>query len=321
MRIHIHNGASGPAELSLSVDALAARLATTGVSLQPLTISSGTEIGECPDAEILFSCEKVDIGKAKSLMPSLQWVQVISAGVEGYLSTLPDTVKLTNASGVHGEKGGEFVLAAALMLNYRIPSFVVDQRDRRWQPEFVTPAKGKRVTLLGLGGIGSEAAKALRSRGFMVTGVTRGGKSDVETDAMISVDMIDSILPQTDILVSTLPLTAESRNLISRARLEAMPDHAGVIVVGRAAVVEYEAMVDLLTERRLGGAVLDVFPQEPLPEDSRIWNCPNLIMTPHCSVDDHSIYMSRCLDIFTDNVQRFLRGTPLRNLIDPALGY
>lgn len=321
MRIHIHNGVSGPAELSLSVDALAARLATTGVSLQQLTISSGTEIGECPDAEILFSCEKVDIGKAKSLMPSLQWVQVISAGVEGYLSTLPDTVKLTNASGVHGEKGGEFVLAAALMLNYRIPSFVVDQKDRRWRPEFVTPAKGKRVTLLGLGGIGSEAAKALRSRGFMVTGVTRSGKSDVETDAMISVGMIDSILPQTDILVSTLPLTAESRNLISRTRLEAMPDHAGVIVVGRAAVVEYEAMVDLLIEGRLGGAVLDVFPQEPLPKDSRIWNCPNLIMTPHCSVDDHSIYMSRCLDIFTDNVQRFLRGTPLRNLIDPALGY
>jgi len=321
MRIHIHNSASGPSELSLSVDALADRLAKEGVPLQRLAITSGAMLAEVPDADVLFSCEKVDIGRAKSLMPSLQWVQVISAGVEGYLSTLPDTVKLTNASGVHGEKGGEFVLAAALMLNYRIPKFATDQKERRWQPEFATPAKGKRVTLLGLGGIGSEAAKALRSRGFNVTGVTRSGKSDVSVDIMISVDMIDSILPQTDILVSTLPLTSESRNLISRERLETMPDHAGIIVVGRAAVVDYEAMIDLLIAGRLGGAVLDVFPQEPLPGDSRIWNCPNLIMTPHCSVDDHSIYMSRCLDIFADNVQRFLREEPLRNLIDPALGY
>ncbi|MET0746892.1 MAG: D-2-hydroxyacid dehydrogenase [Rhizobium sp.] len=319
MRIHIHNSASGPAELTLSVKTLEAKLATSGVPT--LAITSGTGLGEAPDAEILFSCEKVDIGKAKSLMPSLQWVQVISAGVEGYLSTLPETVMLTNASGVHGEKGGEFVLTAALMLNYRIPAFVVDQRNRRWQPDFVTPANGKRVTLLGLGGIGSAASKALRGLGFNVTGVTRSGTSDVVVDAMISVDMIDSILPQTDILVSTLPLTPESRNLISRERLGAMPDHAGIIVVGRAAVVDYEAMVDLLTAGQLGGAVIDVFPQEPLPEESRIWNCPNLIMTPHCSVDDHSIYMSRCLDIFAENVQHFLRGEPLKNLIDPALGY
>lgn len=320
MRIHIHNSASGPAELSLSIEALAARLAMDGLAPQP-TITSGTALDQAPDAEILFACEKVDIGKAKARMPSLRWVQVISAGVEGYLSTLPDTVMLTNSSGVHGEKGGEFVLAAALMLNYRIPSFIVDKQDRRWQPEFVTPAKGKRVTLLGLGGIGGEAAKALRSRGFVVTGVTRGGTSDVPVDAMIPVDAIDEVLPQTDILVSTLPLTAETRNLIGRERLQSMPAHAGIIVVGRAAVVDYEAMIDLLTEGRLGGAVLDVFPQEPLPEDSRIWNCPNLVMTPHCSVDDHSIYMSRCLDIFADNVRLFLREAPLKNLIDPALGY
>jgi phosphoglycerate dehydrogenase-like enzyme len=321
MRIHIQNSPSGPAELSLSVEALATRLAAAGVSSHQMKITASTMPDEAVDAEVLFSCEKVDITKAKAHMPSLQWVQVISAGVEGYLATLPDGIMLTNASGVHGEKGGEFVLAAALMLNYRIPVFVSDKQDRRWQPEFVTPARGKRVTLLGLGGIGSESAKALRPRGFTVTGVTRSGTSDVAVDALISVDMIDEVLPQTDILVSTLPLTPESRNLVSRERLQAMPHGAGVVVVGRAAVVDYEALADLLTEGRLGGAVLDVFPQEPLPEESRIWRCPNLIMTPHCSVDDHAIYMSRCLDIFAENVKLFLREAPLRNLVDPARGY
>lgn len=321
MRIHIHNSPSGPAELSLSVEALANRLAVAAAPAQPLTITAGTVIDDVTDAEVLFTCEKVDLGTVKSRMPSLKWVQTISAGVEGYLTTLPDGVLLTNASGVHGEKGGEFVLAAALMLNYRIPSFVSDRQEGRWQPVFVTPSKGKRVTLLGLGGIGSEAAKALRGRGFVVTGVTRSATSNVPVDAMIGADMIDTVLPHTDILVSTLPLTPQTRNLISRERLQAMPRGAGVIVVGRAAVVDYEALIDLLTEERLGGAVLDVFPQEPLPDESRVWRCPNLIMTPHCSVDDHAIYMSRCLDIFADNIQRFFRDAPLRNLIDPALGY
>ncbi|WP_160008732.1 D-2-hydroxyacid dehydrogenase [Rhizobium sp. 18055] len=321
MRIHIENNLQGPAELSLSTELLTSRLAAAGIDARSVEISCGTSMDDAPDADVLFACHKLDIGEAKRRMPSLRWVQVISAGVEGFLSTLPDDVMLTNASGVHGEKGGEFVLAAALMLNYRIPTFVSDKQARRWQPEFATPAKGKRVTLLGLGGIGGEAAKALRSRGFVVTGVTRKGVSDVEVDAMVSIDMIDSILPNTDILVSTLPLTPETRNLIDRKRLESLPAHAGVIVVGRAAVVDYDALADLLTAGRLGGAVLDVFPQEPLPDDSQIWACPNLIITPHCSVDDHAIYMARCLDIFTGNVKRFLDGKPLSNLVDRERGY
>jgi phosphoglycerate dehydrogenase-like enzyme len=321
MRIHIENSPTGPIELSLQPEALVARLNAVGLDAASLEISCGTSLADAPDVDVLFACHKIDIGEAKRRMPSLQWVQVISAGVEGYLAALPGDVMLTNASGVHGEKGGEFVLTAALMLNYRIPSFVSDKQDRRWHPEFATPAHGKRVTLLGLGGIGSAAAKALRTRGFMVTGVTRKGVSDVEVDAMISIDMIDSILPTTDILVSTLPLTPQTRHLIDRKRLQSLPEGAGVIVVGRAAVVDYDALADLLTAKALGGAVLDVFPQEPLPEDSGIWACPNLIITPHCSVDDHAVYMTRCLDIFTENVQRFVGDKPLRNLIDSDRGY
>jgi phosphoglycerate dehydrogenase-like enzyme len=321
MRIHIENNLNGPEELSLSADTLAARLEAAGIDGSAINISSGNSLNDAPDADVLFACHKVDIGEAKRRMPSLRWVQVISAGVEGLLKTLPEDVLLTNASGVHGEKGGEFVLTSALMLNYRIPTFVSDKQSRRWQPEFATPAKGKRVTLLGLGGIGAEAAKALRSRGFVVTGVTRKGVSEVEVDAMTSIDMIDSILPDTDILVSTLPLTPETHNLIDLKRLQSLPEGAGLIVVGRAAVVDYDALADLLTEGTLGGAVLDVFPQEPLPDDSRIWACPNLIITPHCSVDDHTIYMARCLDIFTENVRRFVADKPLRNLIDRDRGY
>jgi phosphoglycerate dehydrogenase-like enzyme len=321
MRIYILNDPEASAPMSLSVNRLQDALVKAGVDMQSVMLQEGSDIDGVEDADILFSCRKVDIAKLKARMPSLTWVQVISAGVEQMLPTLSDDVMLTNASGVHGEKGGEFVLTAALMLNYRIPAFVSDKDQRRWQPEFVTPAHGKRVTLLGVGGIGKSAASALRSRGFRVTGVTRSGQCDAEVDAAISIDRIDSILPDTDILVSTLPLTPQTRNLIDSARLKRLPTHAGVVIVGRAAVFDYDAMADMLAAGKLGGAVLDVFPVEPLPADSRLWSCPNLIMTPHCSVDDHATYMDGCLNIFVDNFSRKARGEPLRNLVDRALGY
>jgi phosphoglycerate dehydrogenase-like enzyme len=321
MRIYILNDPDAPAPMSLGVSRLRSAMEKAGVDMQSVSLQEGSNVDGVEDADILFSCRKVDIAKLKAHMPSLAWVQVISAGVEQMLPTLPDDIMLTNASGVHGEKGGEFVLTAALMLNYRIPTFVSDKDQRRWQPEFVTPAHGKRVTLLGVGGIGKSAVSALRGRCFTITGVTRSGRCDAAVDAAISMDMIDSILPDTDILVSTLPLTPQTRNLIDRNRLKQLPAHAGVIIVGRAAVFDYEAMADMLAAGELGGAVLDVFPVEPLPADSRLWSCPNLIMTPHCSVDDHATYMDSCLDIFVDNFARRMRGEPLRNLIDRALGY
>jgi len=94
-----------------------------------------------------------------------------------------------------------------------------------------------------------------------------------------------------------------------------------VVVVGRAAVFDYDALADGLADGRLGGAVLDVFPQEPLPAESRLWSCPRLIMTPHCSLDDHAVYLDGCLDIFVDNLRRFCAGEPLVNVVEAARGY
>jgi phosphoglycerate dehydrogenase-like enzyme len=321
MRIHIINDRDPNAALGLSRERLEAELSLNSLAAADYEISEGASGAVPDDAEVVFTCVKPDVAALKSSMPSLRWVQVISAGVEAILPTLPDDVLLTNASGVHGDKGGEFVLAAALMLNYLIPGFVSDKAARRWQPVFATPARGKTVTLLGVGGIGREAARRLRQNGFHVTGVTRGGRADVDLDAVISVDHLDTVLASTDILASTLPLTPETQNVVDRRRLEMLPKHAGVVVVGRAAVVDYAVMAEMLSAGRLSGAVLDVFPEEPLPGSDALWDCPNLIMTPHCSVDDHATYMEGCLGIFIDNLKRFARGEMLRNQIDPQQGY
>jgi phosphoglycerate dehydrogenase-like enzyme len=325
MQIHIENDPKAAGALRLSAGRLRQALATAGLLDEAVHISENADPSATATAirgaEILFACRKLSLAEAKSAAPALAWVQVISAGVEHLVADLPDGVVLTNASGVHGEKGAEFALAAALMLTYRIPAFASDKSERRWVPSFGGPASGRHVLLLGVGGIGGAAASLLRRQGFVVTGLTRSGRSDAPLDRCIGPHHLEAVLGETEILISTLPLTSETRRLMDRARLERLPEGAGVAVLGRADVFDYDALADLLDEGRLGGAVLDVFPQEPLPADHRLWRTPRLIMTPHCSVDDHAVYMDRCLGIFIENIRRRRDGLPLGNVVDRTRGY
>jgi len=183
MHLHIENDA---APLCISVAALEAAIRAAGID-GPLQITENSDAaafpGSAAGADVILACRKIDIAAAKSVAPGLGWVQLISAGVEAVLPHLPAGVALTNASGVHGDKGGEFILAACLMLNFRIPAFVDDKAARRWAPSFGGPVRGRRVTLLGVGGIGAGAAARLRAQGIHVTGVTRSGRAEAELDA------------------------------------------------------------------------------------------------------------------------------------------
>jgi len=118
-----------------------------------------------------------------------------------------------------------------------------------------------------------------------------------------------------------LPLTPETNGLIGPAELDLLPKHAGVVNLGRGRVIDYDALRQKLQKGELSGAVLDVFYEEPLPADSPLWSTPNLILSPHCAVDDESVYVERCLDIFFGNLKRFLAGRPLENVVDTRLGY
>ncbi len=174
--------------------------------------------------------------------------------------------------------------------------------------------------LLGVGGIGTAAAGALRQRGVRVIGVTRTGTADADLDGVVPVERLDDVLPQADFVVSTLPLTPETAGLMDRRRLQGLKPGAGVVVVGRADVFDYAALADLLREGHLGGA-FSMSSRRAAAFDAPLWDCPRLIITPHCSVDDHTIYVPRCLDIFADNLGRLLAGRPLVNLVDRTRGY
>lgn len=325
MHIHIENDATGPEALQLTKTLLAARIAANPQLDGRFTLSENSDpqhvAAFLPAADIVWAGRKFPLYQHIATAPKLGWVQVMSAGVESWLAQWPESVQLTNASGVHGDKGAEFILMAALMFNFRIPGFLQDQANRRWQPTFGGCARGKKVTLLGLGGIGAAAAALLTRQGYEVTGVTRSGKTTADVARCIAIDEIDAHLATTDVLISTLPLTPETDGLFSRARLAKLPAYAGVIIVGRARVFDYDALQEMLRTGQLGGAVLDVFPGEPLPADDALWQCPRLIITPHCSLDDHGTYLEGCLSLFLDNLQRYLAGEPLTNRVSRDKGY
>lgn len=325
MHIHFENDPEAPAALRVSQDMVETSLARFPALRGQLKLSFNDEPSSfttsMDDAEAVFSGRKLSLVEAKRANPALRWVQITSAGAEAYRGAIPDGVTLTNASGVHASKGAEFILAAVLMLAFRIPHFIDERRHHQWRPTFGSTLAGRRVTLLGIGAIGSAAAALLAAHGVHLTGVTRSGRAETPLARCVRPDELDAVLPQTEILVSTLPLTPETEGLIDRRRVDLLPAGAGIVVVGRARVLDYEAIAERLAAGTLDGAVLDVFPEEPIPPGDPLWDVPRLVLTPHCSLDDHTIYTQACLDIFLDNLGRFMAGAPLKNVVDPSQGY
>jgi phosphoglycerate dehydrogenase-like enzyme len=322
-QIHIQNPPSTPGALRLEPERLELALAGRGLA-SSFTISQGG--GDhlpdaAADARILFLLTKAPLDDALRVANGVKWVQTAYAGVEKTLKTLPKGLLVSNASGVHAEKGAEYVLGAVLMLNSAMPQFIEYKAEARWEPIHTPLLRTKRVTMLGVGAIGAAAAVLLKRMGCIVWGVTRSGNAPVALDSVTDEAGLDELLPKTDILISTLPDTPDTDGMIDRKRIDALPHGAGIVSVGRAAALDYDAILDRLNAGSLSGAVLDVFPKEPIPKNSRIWRTTRLVITPHCGIDDHSTYIDRCLDIFLDNLERDLAGEQLRNLVDPAHGY
>ncbi len=154
-----------------------------------------------------------------------------------------------------------------------------------------------------------------------VIGVRRTAKKSRHADAVHPYSRLDALLPRADFVTLAVPLTAATRNLMSRERLARLKPSAGLINIARAAVADYTALAERLTRGELAGAVLDVVDPEPLPADSPLWDTPNLIITPHISCDDSEHYVDISLDLWFENLERFLLGRALRRRVDPRAGY
>jgi phosphoglycerate dehydrogenase-like enzyme len=264
-------------------------------------------------AEVMYGLDWVDPAGMPVACPRLRWVQGTSAGMGGYLARhdlLAVDFTITTAAGVHGLPLAEFALTGVLHFVKDVPGLLARQSDRLWKRHTTSQLAGKRALVIGTGGIGREVGAL-----FTALGVHVRGLSSSATDADL-----DRALPETDVLVLACPLTERTRGLISRERLGLLPPHAILVNLARGQVVEETALLDALHASALGGACLDVVHTEPLPPDSPVWAAPNLLLSPH-SASNVVEENARIVDLFVDNLRRYLAGEPLRNVFDAARGY
>ena len=273
-------------------------------------------------AEVLM-CWDLPTENLEVVAPNLKWIHIIGAGVEHLcpMDWVPEGLVVTNNKGAQARKAGDFALMAVLMLHSRIPAIVTNQRRKLWHSLYATPVEGTTVLIVGVGSLGGGAADRLHGAGLRVLGISRHGNSHPSVETMGTPGDLDSLLPEADHVLVSVPATPETIGLIDRNRLKALKPGAGLINIGRAATVDYDAVVELLVSGHLSGAILDVFDPEPLQADSPLWTTPNLMVMPHISADDGETYVETTLSIFFDNMRRFMAGEGLRNIVRPELGY
>ena len=259
----------------------------------------------------------------KEIAPNLKWIHCTAAGVEHMFpfNWAYDGLKITNSSGVHAKKAGEFGLMSVLMLQNHIPKIVTNQKNKDFISTFGNPIAGKNIVLIGTGSLGSSMAKLVAPLGANIIGVNKKGKSVEGCSKIITIDKLDSVLPIADILYLALPETPETKNLIDKRRLNLLKSTCGIVNIGRQSALDYEVLCDKLENNDLAGAILDVFNPEPIDKNSRLWNTKNLIITPHVSSDDNGNYVKLTLELFVKNLKLFIKKKELTNQIDKELGY
>ena len=259
----------------------------------------------------------------KKIAPNLRWIHCISAGIEHLLPLdwMFDKLVLTNNSGVHSKKAGEYGLMSVLMLQNHMPKIITNQKSKKFISLFSNPIAGKTIVVVGTGSLGSSMIKLIAPLGPKIIGVNKKGRMINGCSKVIKTDKIDTVLPEADILYLALPETHETKNLINRKRLNLLKPSCGVINIGRQSAMDYESLCEKLNKNEIAGAILDVFTHEPIENDSKLWNTPNLVITPHVSSDDNGTYVKSTLELFIKNLNLFIYNKELINKIDKDLCY
>ena len=251
-------------------------------------------------------------------MPEVEWVQSTWAGVTPLISCERRDYVLTGVKGIFGPQMSEYVLGYLLAHELRVVERAQAQRKHRWAATPSGVLQGKRLGVMGTGSIGQHIARVAANFGVSVTGLSRSGAAAPVFETVRPVEQLYEFLEGIDYLVSTLPQTDATANLLDAAALAKLHRHAYFINVGRSNVIDDAALIDALHNGGIAGAVLDVFDEEPLPDDSPLWDTPNLSITAHIAAISHPELIA---PIFIDNYCRYVQGQPLQYVIDFNAGY
>lgn len=270
-----------------------------------------------PGAEILFlndfrSNLLREVGPAE-----LRWIHTSSIGVDNLLTDeiVNGDIVVSNSRGVCERPIAEWILGVLLMFTKDLRRTIELQQERKWLHRETEPLLGRKVLVVGPGPVGRETALLLRAAGMDVVIVGRSAREDPKLGAISSFGDLDDLLGEAEDVVLTLPLTGETRGLFDAARIKRMRPGARLVNVGRGAVVVDQDLIDAVDSGHLGGAALDVFEQEPLPEHSPFWSRSNILVSPHASGDLVG-WRGRVVDCFAENLRRWKAKEPLRDVVD-----
>jgi phosphoglycerate dehydrogenase-like enzyme len=293
-----------------------------------------------PDVEVL-SASYPPVSRER--VPRLRWLASAGAGVE-YLSERDPWgrgITVTNGSGLHAVAMGQYVLGAALLAFERLEARLANRAERRWADVRLALAgrrlRGRTAAVIGYGSVGREAARLLRACGVRIlalkhdparwddAGWREPGTGDPDgslPERIVGPGDISAIVAEADLVVLSLPLTARTRGIVDAAVLAAMRPDAWLVNVGRGALVDEDALADALRDERIGGAVLDVLVEEPLPAEHPFWGLPNCLVTPHVSgVGGLDEYWHLTALLLAEQLRRELAGEPLLNVTSGSAGY
>jgi len=260
------------------------------------------------------------------MCPKLQWVHSRSAGLEQTLfpELAASSVILTNGSGVFSAALGEFAIGAILYFSRDFRRLIRNQAATVWEQFDVERVEGKTVGIVGYGDIGRAIASRANALGMRVLGLKRhapvNGKSDEFAERIFPAAQRLEMIAESDYVALAAPLTPETRGIIGKAEIAAMKPAAVLINVGRGPLIDESELVRALEEKRIRGAALDVFDQEPLPAGHAFYELENVLLSPHCA--DHTPdWLDNAMFFFVEEFERYARGETLRNVVDKTLGY
>jgi phosphoglycerate dehydrogenase-like enzyme len=310
-----------------------------------ITVHPAQNINDVPN-ELWARCEVLYTDRVipdVELAPNLKWIQHHYAGLDPTVGIEPadrPNLVVTTLSGAATSQIAEHVLTMLLALGRQLPALSVQQKKAEWPRDRWERFKPRElrtstVGIIGYGSIGRQVARLLREFGATVlatkndamhpidSGYTPEGMGDPDGDLvhrLYPAQALKSMLKDCDFVVVAVPLTQATRDLVNAQALAACKPTAHLIDVSRGGIVDHAALIKALNEHRLAGAALDVFPEEPLPKKSQLWEMPNVIITPHIAgISAH--YDERAMELFAENLSRYIADLPLYNVFDFKKGY
>ena len=278
---------------------------------------------EGAEALLVWDFRSTELRDAWHRADRLRWVHVAGAGVDAVLfpELVGSAVTVTNSRGVFDRPIAEYVLGLMLVFAKDFRRSLELQRQRKWVHRETEMLAGKKLLVVGAGPIGRTLSRHARCIGMETSAVARTSQSeDADFGRVFSSEQLDEALPDADYVVVAAPLTAQTRGMFGATQFGRMKPGARLINVGRGPTVDEPALVEALREGWIAGAALDVFAEEPLPEDSLLWEMPQVVISPHMS-GDFVGWHEALGELFVENFRRWERGEELLNVVDKERGY